>query len=209
VAPGTGLLRLTRAAFFAVSGVGLASAAHLAAQGDVPLAVALFSIPILMIVVHLLARRRCRLPGLILGMGLTQLGLHLAFMLTSIAPSCGPSSTMTGMAMAAGPTPFPVTCERVGGHGGSGGQLWPSVPMLLAHTLAMLLLVVLLARGEAALWALAACLRFHFPPLGSIRTVPAFRQPPVAHADASPGPKTVHLRTVRRRGPPVLALAVR
>jgi len=208
VVPGTGLLRLTRAAFFAVSAVGLASAAHLATGEGVAPAVALFSVPAVMIVVNLLAAGRRGPVGLLLGMGLTQIVLHLTFMVTSIAPSCVPSSSMNVMAMGAEHGHFAVVCERVGGHGSAAGGLWPSPAMALSHALATLLLVLLLARGEAAVWALAACLRFRFLLPGTVVLLPAVRPLPVVAAAARRVPRTVHLRTVRRRGPPMLVGAV-
>jgi hypothetical protein len=76
-------------------------------------------------------------------------------------------------------------------------------PMLTLHVVATLATAVLLARGEAALWALAAWLR----PLAGIPVVPILflpRQP-------LPAPRTVTLRrwTVLRRpplrGPPAAA----
>jgi hypothetical protein len=205
VAPGTGLLRLTRAAFFAGSAVGLASAAHLAAGDDLPVPVVLLAVPAVMIVVNLLAAGRRGPVGLFLGMGLTQVGLHPAFMLTSLASTCAPSSAMTGTA---GHRHVAVTCEAMSGHGVTTGSLWPSVPMALAHAVATLLLVLLLARGEAAVWALAACLHFRFPQLFPVVQVLVGRPLPVAVAAVRRIPEPVHLRTFRRRGPPVPALAV-
>lgn len=208
VTPGTGLLRLARAAFFAVIAVGLASAAHLAAAEDVPVSAALFAVPAVMIVVNRLAAGRRGPLGLLVGMGLTQVVLHLAFMLTSIAPACAPSTTMTGMAMASETGRFAVTCAPVSGHGAAAVQLWPSLPMALAHALATVLLVLLLARGEAAVWALAASLRFRFRLLGVMVQLPAVRSLPVAADAARRVTWPVHLRTHRRRGPPALAPAV-
>ncbi len=205
--PGTGLLRLTRAAFFAVSAVGLASAAHVAAGDDVPALMALLSIPAMMIIVNRLAAGRRGPIGLFLGMGLTQIVLHLAFMVTSIAPACAPSSAMTELAMAKHGH-VAMACEPISGHGGAAAQLWPSASMALAHTLATVLLVLLLARGEAAVWALAACLRFRFVLPGTAVQLPNVRHVPVAAAVARRSPTPVHRRTVRRRGPPVLVGAV-
>src|SRR5687767_2698985 len=91
VAPGEGALRLTRAAGFAVSAVGLAGAAHLADGDEVPLSAALLAVPLVMLVVHLLAGRRAGPLGLFLGMGLTQVALHLGFMAASITPTCVPA----------------------------------------------------------------------------------------------------------------------
>jgi hypothetical protein len=206
VAPGTGLLRLTRAAIFAVGAVGLASAAHLAADGDVSAPAVLLSFPVVMIVVHLLAAGRRGPVGLFLGLGLTQIALHLAFMAASVATTCVPPPTMSTMAMTGGHPHLAPICESVTGHDAA-GRLWPSPSMALAHVLASVLLVLLLARGEAAVWALASCLRFRSLIPGAVLLPPAARQLPVPAAVARRVPKAVHLRMVRRRGPPT-AVAV-
>ena len=209
--PGTGLLRLTRTAFFAVSAVGLASAAHLAARGHLPGSTAWCAVPVVMLVINRLAARRRGPIGLFFAMAATQTVLHLAFMVASTAAACTPSSAMSGMAMTTVTrhAHLAVTCSPAGGHGGASGQFWPSGPMLLAHLLATVLLVLLLAWGEAAAWALAACLRFRFVLPGTVAQLPDVRQLPVADAVARRVPKPVHLRTYRRRGPPVPASAVR
>jgi hypothetical protein len=198
VTPGTGLLRLTRAAFFAVSAVGLASAAHLAEGDDVPVGMALLSVPVVLIMINRLAAGRRGPIGLFLGMGLTQVVLHLAFMVTSVASTCAPTSAMAAHGH------LRSVCEPVGGHGDAVVQLWPSASMAAAHTLATVLLVLLLARGEAAVWALAACLRFRFVATAPVVHLPDVRQLPVASAIARRVPRIVHLRTLQRRGPPVL-----
>lgn len=206
--PGSGLLRLTRAAFFAVSAVGLASAAHLAAGDGVPMSMALLSVPPVMIVINRFAAGRRGPISLFLGMGLTQIVLHVAFMVTSIASTCAPSPTLTGMAATGEHRHLAVACEPMSGHGTAASELWPSPSMAVAHALATLLLVLLLARGEAAVWALVSCLQFRFVLPDAVELLPAVRQLPVAAAAARRVPRTVHQRTVRRRGPPVLASAV-
>jgi hypothetical protein len=204
VAPGEGALRLTRAAGFALSAVGLASAAHLADGNEVPLFAALLSVPLVMVVVHLLAGRRASPFGLFLGMGLTQVALHLAFMAASLTPTCVPTGSMAGMPMHAEHGHGAVHCETVLAHA-TAGRLLPPVSMLLAHLLATALVVLLLARGEAALWALASCLRFRFRlPRVSV-LLPAFRRLPVVVGAWRRVPQTVPRRSVRRRGPPRIA----
>jgi hypothetical protein len=207
VAPGVGLLRLVRAAFFAVSAVGLASAAHLAAGDDVPLWTALASVPAVMLVVNLLAAGRRGPIGLFVGMGLTQFVLHVVFMMTAIAPSCGSPAAMSGAAMS-GHGHFPVVCEPVAGHGVGLSGFWPSPGMLLAHTLATVLLVLLLAHGEAALWALTDFLTFRFPTSAAVALSPLARPVPVTPTSRRRIPQSAHLRTVRRRGPPLVTSAV-
>ncbi|HST80738.1 MAG TPA: hypothetical protein VLL08_03230 [Kineosporiaceae bacterium] len=205
--PGTGLLRLTRTAFFAVSAVGLASAAHLATRGHLPGSTALLAVPAVMLVINRLAAGRRGPIGLFLGMAATQAVLHLAFMVTSTAATCSPSVAMNDMAMT-GHRHLAVECAS-SGYGGADSQFWPSVSMLLAHLLAALLLALVLARGEAAVWALASGLRFRFVLPGSVVQQPVVRQLPVTAAVVRRVPKPVHRQTLRRRGPPVLASAVR
>jgi hypothetical protein len=213
VAPERGALRLTRSALFALAAVGLACAAHLAGGGEgVSAPVALLSVPAVMIVINVLAGRR-RGPGsLLFAMALTQCGLHLAFMAASITQSCQATGAhpMPAMArMPAGPAPLAMQCGPAMTHGGAVGGLWPSAPMLLAHALAGVLLVLLLAHGEKAVWALAACLRFRFVlPGRPVVLLPSVRRFPVAaNAAVRPGSE-VHLHTHRRRGPPGQLLAV-
>jgi hypothetical protein len=207
VAPGRGVLRLARAAFFAVSAVGLAAAAHLAGGEGVPVRSLLIAVPAVMLVVHLLAAGRRGPAGLLIGMGLTQAVLHVAFMTSSVAADCWStaSAPMTGMPMGdhghAVLRCDPVMAEQAAG-------LWPSGSMLLAHALATVVVVLLLAHGEAALWALAAGLSFRFRlPVATVLP-PVVRPRPVAVAAFRRAPQAVHLRTVRRRGPPALAGAV-
>jgi hypothetical protein len=202
VTPGTGLLRLTRAAIFAVSAVGLALAAHLAAGGGVPLPIALLSVPAVMLVINRLAAGRRGPVGLFVGMGLTQIVLHQLFTVTSIAPTCAASPSMGAHGHLA------MACDPMSGHGSMAENVSSSGWMTLAHVLATLALVVLLARGEAVVWALAACLRFRFVLPEAVPGPPAVRQLPVPTATARRVRGAVHLRTVRRRGPPMVASAV-
>ena len=208
MAPGRGALRLTRVALFALGAVGLASAAHLAGGESLSLPVAVLAVPAVMIVVNLLAARRRDRISLLIAMSLTQLGLHLAFMATSIAAACRleGGSAMAGMPMEAGHRA--VHCEPSMAHGATHAWLWPSTSMLLAHALATVLLVLILAHGEAAVWALAACLAFRLPRPGVAVPVPVLRRVPVPVETAFRPRSSVARRSVRRRGPPRPVLAV-
>jgi hypothetical protein len=210
VAPGEGALRLTRVGLFAVSAVGLAVAAHLIGGDDVPPLMAVLAVPAVMLAVNLLATRRRGPVGLFLGMGLTQVLLHVAFMTTSVTAGCippAPPPAMAGMAMDGRHPHLAAACAPVTGPLAHLPQLWPSASMALAHTLATALLVLLLARGEATVWALAACRGFRFRLPAVAVLPPAVRRLPVAAAASPRAPQTVHRRTVRRRGPPALACA--
>lgn len=187
--PGHGALRAGRVLAFAVSATAVGSAAHVAGGGEVPVAGMLFSLPLVAIAVNPLAARRRGLPTLGAAMAGIQVLLHVAFL---AADSHG-------------------TCEPVGAHGhttlvrcGEMTSMSPSAGMLAAHVLGAALMVLVLARGEAALWALADWV--------------AFRVRLWAGADTTPGPGSAPspllfvmvpelrdrpARAQRRRGPPV------
>ena len=211
VAPGRGALRLTRSALFALAAVGLAAAAHLSGGETVSPLAGLLSVPAVMIVVNLLAARERGRASLLLAMGVTQVGLHLAFMAASITRSCQATGGHLMPAMPAGSRPatqLTMQCGPVMTHGGATSGLWPSTPMLIAHALAGVLLVLVLAHGEKAVWALAACLRFRLVLPGPAVPLPALRPLPVLGAAAVRPRSAIHRRSVRRRGPPMPAHAV-
>jgi hypothetical protein len=196
-------------ALFALAAVGLAVGAHLAGDEPVPTTVALAAVPAVMIVMNLLAGRRRGPTGLFAVMGLVQVVLHLAFMLAAGAEHC----TAVGMHAMPGAhpgTPMAVSCEPAMLHEGMSGQLRPSPVMALGHILATVLVVLLLARGEAAIWALAATVRRRIvlPGQHQALQLPAARRLPVTRRGASLPRCDVSRRWVRRRGPPRLARAV-
>ena len=204
VAPGRGALRLTRSAIFAIAAVGLASAAHLAGGETVSPIDALISVPAVMIVINLLAGARRGYASLFPAMLVTQVLLHVGFMAGSIARSCHLAGVqaMSGMPPVGQADPV-VRCGSSMAHHG----FWPSPFMLLAHALAAALLVIVLAHGEAAVWALAASLGFRRVPAGPGLRLPVVPRVPVAVRTALQPRSSVPRRSVRRRGPPVLARA--
>jgi hypothetical protein len=202
---------LTRAALFALAAVGLASGAHLAGGGTPSPAVALFAVPVLMAGANLLAARRRGPLALFAGLGLTQVGLHLSFMAASAGSTCTATPVTAGRAVPAGAMLMDdghghllmhcsgVAAAHVSGHGSG---LWPAPGMVVLHLLAAGLTVLLLARGEAALWALAAQLSFAFVVPGPVVSRPAVRPSPVRPSLRPRPARAVHLRTLSRRGPP-------
>src|SRR5689334_10842640 len=86
--PARGAIRLTRAAMFSLSAVGLAVAAHAAGGERVSLPVALFCVPAVMLVVNLLAARRRGAVSLVLAMGATQVALHAVLMAAVMSDGC-------------------------------------------------------------------------------------------------------------------------
>ena len=165
-APSRGPVRLVRAGILGAVAFLLAAGAHLAGGGGLPglpvlVFLALMTAPILLWV----TARRCRLPRVLTALGVEQVLLHAAFSVTTGAAACGDAARVTAtghhtVAMTV------VPCHLVGPSGAgpmpAGGlssgvmaHAMGSWPMLVAHVVATLLTAVVLARGEAALWALA------------------------------------------------------
>jgi hypothetical protein len=202
-------------ALFALAAVGLASAAHLAGGENLSLPAAVLAVPAVMLAVYLLAGRRRGPSGLLIAMGLTQVALHLAFMATSAAQACRLDGVpaMAGMPMQAAHSAHSahaaLHCGPAMTHGAAAhAWLWPSTPMLLAHALATVLLVLILAHGEAAVWALAASLGFRVLRPGAVLLVLVLRRGPVPVQTAFRPRSSVPRRSVRRRGPPRSTVAV-
>ncbi|BCW65721.1 hypothetical protein NicSoilB4_04840 [Arthrobacter sp. NicSoilB4] len=199
-----------RSAMVALTVLSLGAGAHTLAGGQLPspgILLALFALTALASTTA--TRLKLNFPAMAGLLGTGQLVLHNAFTAFS-APAISPAqpgaaSVPVGMAAPHHPGPLPLPVGD--------GQLAASVPdaqlallsvlMLAGHALATLLCAVLLARGEAALWALAAWLR---PLLGlPVPVAPAaVAAPPAATcwlADAAPLPWR-NLRRDCRRGPP-------
>jgi hypothetical protein len=206
VTAGQGALRLIRVALFALTAVGLAMGAHLAGGEAASAKVALLAVPAVMVVVNLLATRRRTLTSLLPAMAATQATLHLAFMATSGADTCrvrGGADSMVGMSGAGGR--LVVHCTPAMDPTTMTSGLRPSLIMLAAHAVATVVLVVLLAHGETAVWLLASWLGFRRLRLGLMPRVAVSGRPlPVPEMLAVHPPAEVHRRTIRRRGPPVL-----
>ena len=199
-----------------------------------------------------LAGRERSVPGIAVGLALGQAALHTLFGLAQhycTAPRTGGSDRVIALAARItcndGPVPpSPAEARRIvhaagidpsahSGHGAahdavssSFSSLLPSLPMLLGHLLAAVVLGLLLSRGDAALVrlirlsassvadeALARALRAAVTLLRSVRAgLPvapvAFPRAPLAHRRNRTGPGSAELdHSVARRGPPVYALA--
>ena len=177
----------------------LAAGAHLAGGGGLPAPVILLAVLTLTVLASTAATRlQLGLPAMAALLAGGQLALHGLF--TAFAPSAaGPAPT--GAAPHAGHLPGAEILAPAAAH--LGGTEAASGPLMLAaHALATLGCAVLLARGEAALWALAAWLR----PLSAL--------PHAVAPDAVPAPLAAfptaaaplrpwrNLRQDSRRGPP-------
>jgi hypothetical protein len=190
----------------ALTVLSLAAGAHTLAGGQLPTPGILLALLALTGLASTTATRlKLNLPALAGLLGAGQLVLHEAFTAFS-APSLSPalagalSGPAGGPAHHAGPVPLPAGLDSPLAASGLDSGL--SVLMLAGHALATLLCAVLLARGEAALWALAAwlrpLLRLPVPVRPDAAAVPAAAGWP---AESVPLPWR-NLRRDCRRGPP-------
>ncbi len=202
--PARGAIRLTRSAMFSLTAVGLAVAAHAAGNERVSLPVALACVPAVMLVVNLLAGRRRGPVALLLAMGSTQVVLHVALMAAVMSDGC----RMVGSHLATGASHAAITVDTcdpaMGGHQASDIFVM-SLRMFTAHALAAALLALLLARGEAAIWALTGALGFRLRLPRVAQLPPAVAPLPIVAREALLPRADVPRRAVRRRGPPLLA----
>ena len=145
-----------RSALVSLTILTLAAGAHTLGGGQLPEAGILLALLALTGLASTTATRlKLNLPALAGLLGAGQLALHGAFAVFS-APA--PAGAVTGPGDAAphhaGPVPLPA-----GAHSPLAAPETDSLLMLAGHALATLLCAFLLARGEAALWSLAAWLR--------------------------------------------------
>ncbi len=188
---GVGLVRAARAAVALLAVLGISTAAHEVGGGRAPGVVALAFLALLVgPPVWVATGRRLTTPALVALLGGAQVVVHLV--LRTMVPGHG-----SGAALHV--------------HGGVPGALVPGAapampemasldaPMLLAHVAATLVLSVVLARAEAALWHVVSAL---LP-----RPVPTLRWPLVprfAVAVVAPRPAGRAPRPVGGRAPPVV-----
>ncbi|GHF42625.1 hypothetical protein GCM10010218_24750 [Streptomyces mashuensis] len=248
-------LRLTRAAVFAAACVLLSAGGHVLAScaGVPPWTLVAGFLAVFAVVAPASGRER-PLAAIAPALAVGQLALHVLFGLGqgTAAASAGrdrhlidfaaqlncnqprPASTAearqvladAGFGPAGTGAPAPVPPAPSGGSGAVLPHLLPSLPMLLAHLLAAVVLGWLLRRGEAALWrairlsarsarALATCALVRA--LGAVLLLvraacaSAGERPvaarPYGGEDARPAREPELRHAVVRRGPPRLALA--
>jgi len=194
-----------RSAMVAMTVLSLAAGAHTLAGGRLPSPGILLALLALTALASTTATRlKLNLPAVTGLLGAGQLVLHEAFTAFSgsdLSPAlAGAASGRGDLAHHVGWVPLPSgigsTLEAPGLDPGL------SLLMLAGHALATFLCAVLLARGEAALWALAAwlrpLLRLPAPVTPDAVAVPAATGWP---ADSAPLPWR-NLRRDCRRGPP-------
>lgn len=195
-----------RSAMVALTVLSLAAGAHTLAGGQLPAPGILLALLALTGLASTTATRlKLDLPALAGLLGAGQFVLHAAFTAFSAAnhsPALagGLSGPAGAPAHHAGPVPLPAGLDSP--LAASGLDSGISLLMLGGHALATLLCAVLLARGEAALWALAAwlrpLLRLPVPVSPDAVAVPAAAGWP---AESVPLPWR-NLRRDCRRGPP-------
>lgn len=198
-----GALRLARAFGFAIAAFALSVGAHVLAGGTPPsLTASLVLVAGTVWVSLFLTGRQRGARSVVAAMGLLQLVLHQALMLSAGASRC-PALDAPGNHLHALSSAARSACMAMPSL--SQTHVAPGIPlgMTLAHALAAVVLGLVLARGESAIWFLAALVWPSRPvaravPVGmprawSIPTVPAVRRLGQAVAPIS------------RRGPPRLA----
>jgi hypothetical protein len=195
--PAVGALRLARAVAFGTVAFALALLAHTVSGGPTPRPVVLtFLAAGVAAGSVLLTGRKRGTAAVTLGLTGVQAGLHVAFM--ALAPVAG-CSTMT-MPMSHLPGSTSVTLCAAGPAASVAPASTPLL-MVLAHAAATLVLAVLLARGERALWLLFTLLL----PALCRRVAPALRHrrsPCAASWVPALGGGRMVSSGVGRRGPP-------
>ena len=144
-APTRGAARLARAAAFGVATLALAAGSQVAAGGGLPsmTMLALLAVPVA-VAALVLTGRRCGPVLLLASMAGAQVLLHEALKaLTAQVPG-----DLAGQVSAA-------SASAMGGHAVAHADGW-SVSMTAAHVVASVVMALLLARGEQALWELVS-----------------------------------------------------
>ncbi|MFI7589145.1 hypothetical protein ACIB24_18940 [Spongisporangium articulatum] len=203
MSPDRGVARAGRVTAFTAAALTLAATAHVAAGGHLDLVLLPVLIPLVAALVDVAAARRLGPVALLALTGVVQLGSHLAFMAGATAPGSSMSSMpgMPGMDMPVSTTTA-HTIEHAAHRSAGHDLVLPLDAMTATHAVAAVALALLLARGESALWALAAHLAWTFRLPRLPRPVPvAPPAAPVVPALRAPRPHPF-LRTVSRRGPP-------
>ncbi|MGZ4661303.1 MAG: hypothetical protein ACXVYB_08495 [Arthrobacter sp.] len=130
----------------------LAAGAHMLAGGALPYpGIVVGLVALTLAPVMILTRVKLTAPAMVALLGASQLALHEAFASLSVAGNFAPVS---GQHLQNPALELPSAAAMMPGHAAE-----PGVPMLVLHAAATLVTALVLARGEAALWALAAWLR--------------------------------------------------
>ena len=187
--------RFSRAVVLTAAIFILAAAAHVFAGGSLPEpAIACGLLVLTLAPVMVLTSVKICAPAMAAALGSAQIVLHGAF--NALSVSVGFSPVGGEHLHGAGSSSLPAA-SLMAGHPAE-----PAFPMLALHALATLLTALALARGEAALWALAAWLR----PLLLLLTAMAIHPltPLPAWPDAVIVSRWRNLRLPALRGPPIV-----
>ncbi|MBE4717607.1 hypothetical protein [Pseudarthrobacter sp. AB1] len=188
-----------RAASLSMGVLTLAAGAHVAGGGDLPAPGILLAVLAMTVLTATTATRlRLNFPAMLTVLGAGQFILHEAF--TAFSSS---GTAVSGAAAGLHNAHFSGAAASVmaaAGHINDSGST--GILMLLTHALATAACALLLAKGEAALWALAAWLK-------PLVRLPEAVTPDAGTPRAVPGPLAVlplrpwrNLRQHSRRGPP-------
>jgi len=194
--------RLLRSSMLAVSTLSLAAAAHTAAGGLLPDPLLLAAMAALTLLGCMMVSRWKLGTVAVLGLlGLSQLGLHQCFEWFAIGPM--PTSSaghhQHGLALMSSMTELPTPSM--------GSMDSSSFGMLAAHVLATVLTGLLVARGEAALWALGDWLRPLLTVLAPV-VLPATGNLAIAPAPIERPTPQRFLTADRWRGPPTIGMSL-
>ncbi|MFJ5958228.1 hypothetical protein ACIQC5_20000 [Paenarthrobacter sp. NPDC092416] len=181
--------RIPRAAAVAAAVLALAATAHLLAGGELPAFPVMTALTAVVgLSAIMLAGRKMTAPLLAVYLGASQAALHLAFSALAGAGTPNPGlAHHPGMAAGPGAGVGVVPHEHLSADSSPG--------MLGMHVVAILATALLMARGESALWALAAWLR---PLLGLLKPT-ELRAYPCMPVTAM---ETIHLRRNGLARPP-------
>ncbi|WP_028265818.1 hypothetical protein [Arthrobacter sp. MA-N2] len=192
-----------RSSALAVAIVALAAGAHVLSGGELPVAPVLLAVLALTGLATTLATRfKLGFPAIAMLLGAGQLALHEAF--TAFGPLTGLAPRSPEHHLAAEHFSAPLGAETTHLHETDTPLSWL---MLMGHAVATAASAMLLAKGEQALWQLAAWLR---PLLQLIRLI--FRPDAGNSAQAFSAPTVFlprpwrNLRQDSRRGPPAVVV---
>lgn len=190
VRPDRGAVRLVRALAWTATAIGLSTGAHVIGGGALPAHGTMAVIGLLLLWSGLLLTRwRLGRATLTLSLGISQAIVHAVLTAAEAAPAL-PGCTPSG-----GHHPT-LSCAAE-----ASTQHHTGTAMLLAHAVAALLLALLLARGEDALWAIAGLLWPSLPTVHSPSARDRTAFVPVHEGEHRQAVPT--LGGVGRRGPPV------
>ncbi|VXC56475.1 hypothetical protein [Arthrobacter sp. 8AJ] len=191
--------RVPRAIAFTAAMFALAAGAHVLAGGLLPQPAIVAGIVALVLApVTILSKTKISMPAMIGLLGSSQLVLHWAFDALSVSASFTPTA---GGHVHNASAVSPAAAALMPDHAAVPGAL-----MLALHAAATLATALVLAKGEAAVWALAAWLRPLVRILSAV-AIPEWPHLPAPAAVVIPS-RWRNLRLPALRGPPAFHAAI-